>query len=506
MSTTTAEAMRSDVPAPPVPASDVPPPFPPPPPQDDLKKRAIRGSVVSLLGKFTEQTVRFISNLALTRLLFPEAFGVMGLVVTVLVGLEMLSDLGVRISVITSRREDDDFLDTAWTISVLRGFALWAAGWAFAVPFANFYHEPSLKLMVPVAAFSAVLQGAKSCKMYVLSRNIHVGRLAAIELSAQTVGSALMIVLAALLHSTWALVIGSVAMTFITCVLSHVAIPGRRDRFRWDKAAAREIMNLGGWIFISTVLTFLAMRIDILLLGKLVPKAMLGVYNIASGLSGLPQMAGSQIIGWVLLPALASAYRRNHEALASTFARARSAIMPAGGFICLGVALGSPVLFYALFDVRYRDAAWMTPILMLGAWFNFLQEASSRALQAMGTARPLAAANASKLVATVIGCEVGYWLFGVPGFILGAAMGALAGHAVTVAMLVRAGMPAGRSDVGYTVVGVLLATFGVGAPIALERWLGWHRMPVAIITAALILAPTGLWTLQRLKAAKSATA
>jgi hypothetical protein len=61
-------------------------------------------------------------DLILTRLLFPEAFGLMALVQVFMGGLQMFSDLGVNMSIIQSKRgEDPDFLNTAWTFQILRG-------------------------------------------------------------------------------------------------------------------------------------------------------------------------------------------------------------------------------------------------------------------------------------------------------------------------------------------------------------------------------------------------
>ena len=71
--------------------------------------------------------------------------------------------------------------------------------------------------------------------------------------------------------------------------MSHVAIPGPRNRFQWDPAAAREIISFGKWIFISTLFTFVAMRIDFLLLARWVPLDVLGVYSISVLLSEVPQ-------------------------------------------------------------------------------------------------------------------------------------------------------------------------------------------------------------------------
>ena len=58
--------------------------------------RVMRSSMFTILGFGTQQAIRFGSNLILARLLFPEAFGTMALVTVLLVGLTMLSDLGIQ--------------------------------------------------------------------------------------------------------------------------------------------------------------------------------------------------------------------------------------------------------------------------------------------------------------------------------------------------------------------------------------------------------------------------
>jgi O-antigen/teichoic acid export membrane protein len=66
--------------------------------------------------------LRLGSNLILTRLLFPEAFGLMALVQVFLTGLQMFSDFGLQASVIrSSPRRGSGFLHTAWTVQILRG-------------------------------------------------------------------------------------------------------------------------------------------------------------------------------------------------------------------------------------------------------------------------------------------------------------------------------------------------------------------------------------------------
>ena len=88
-----------------------------------LKKQAVRGTIWTVFGYGSSQVLRFGGNLILTRLLVPDLFGLMALVQIFIRGLSLFSDIGIRPSIIRSDRGDDPiFLNTAWTIQVIRGF------------------------------------------------------------------------------------------------------------------------------------------------------------------------------------------------------------------------------------------------------------------------------------------------------------------------------------------------------------------------------------------------
>jgi O-antigen/teichoic acid export membrane protein len=120
-----------------------------------LSRRVFRGSVITMLGFGGTQAVRLLGNLVLARLLFPEAFGVMALVTVLLVGLAMLSDLGISPAIQGNPRGDDpEFLNTAWTINLIRGGVLFLTGCALAWPMSVIYDAPILLQVVPVACIS----------------------------------------------------------------------------------------------------------------------------------------------------------------------------------------------------------------------------------------------------------------------------------------------------------------------------------------------------------------
>ena len=80
---------------------------------DSLRSRAASGTVVSLAGQVAAQGLRLVSNLILSKLLFPEAFGLMALVNMLMLALTAISDVGIQPAIIRHARGDEQrFLDT----------------------------------------------------------------------------------------------------------------------------------------------------------------------------------------------------------------------------------------------------------------------------------------------------------------------------------------------------------------------------------------------------------
>ena len=92
----------------------------------NLRTRLLRAGAWTTGAYSIESATRLLSNLILTRLLFPEAFGLVAASTSLLVGLNLISDFGIRAVVIqSSNGESEGFLHSAWVFQISRGIILW---------------------------------------------------------------------------------------------------------------------------------------------------------------------------------------------------------------------------------------------------------------------------------------------------------------------------------------------------------------------------------------------
>ena len=451
--------------------------------------RATQAAGWSLGGFALGQILRLTGNLVLTRLLYAEAFGLLAIASVLLQGLTLFSDLGIGPSIIQNRRGDDrDFLNTAFTVQAARGVLLTSIAALGAWPFAAFYEEPQLLAIVPVVGLTAFLQGLNSTKVFTVGRQLDLKRLTLVELASQAVGIAVMVAWALLSATLWALVAGGLTSALLKMVLSHVALRGPQDRLQWHGPSLRSLFGFGKWIFVSTIMTFLAGQSDRLIFGKLVSMELLGIYSIGAMLALMPQQAFYRIEQRVVFPVYSRVYLAGQD-LAATFRRVRGAFLTAGGYTVAGLIAGGPIAVDLLYDDRYLDAGWIVQYLAVGTWLGLVQSTHGAALLAMGQARWVAAASFCKILGILALVPLGYQLAAFPGAVAGYSLSELLR---CVALTVGARQYGLRDLPQDFLLSAAIAASALAGQLAGQA-LGRAGLGVAIQAGGLFLVVTLLW-------------
>jgi O-antigen/teichoic acid export membrane protein len=384
-----------------------------------IKKLAIRGTVWTIAGYGTSQVLRFASNLVLTRLLAPDLFGLMALVNVFIMGLNLFSDIGIGPSIIQNKRGDDPaFLNTAWTLQVMRGVGIWLACCVIAFPISQFYEDSRLLWLIPVVGLGSVVSGFNSTALFTLNRKMALGRLTIYNAVIQVVALSIMLIWAWLSPTIWALVGGSLISSVVKTIWSHKLTEQIPNRLTWDRNAVKELFEFGRWIFISTAMTFLANQSDRLILGKLLSLEMLGVYTVAYTLSDIPRQVLLALSGRVIFPAASQLSSLPREEFRAKILKSNKPILLAVGLGLVVLVSFGDILITFLYDDRYDAGAWMLPLLALGLWPRILVNVTSSALFAVGQPRYNAYGNFSKLVFMVIGLPIAHSLIGALGAII----------------------------------------------------------------------------------------
>jgi len=397
------------------------------------------------------QGLRVISTLVMTRLLVPEMFGVMAIASMVHTIIALLSDVGIRQNIVQSRRgENTEFLNTAWTVQILRGVILWlvvgtlalglfAAGRGGLLPADTVYGQPILPWVMIATAFCSVISGFNTTKGAVAQRNFDQRRLVTVELTSQVSSLLVMLTVGALTRSIWALVAGQWTGALVTLVMGHVTFSGHRNRLAWDPVALKEIVAFGKWILVSSFIGVFALQADRLVLGALISASLMGQYAIAHTLIATLQNIFRRFYVSVAMPALSETVRNSPERLKSVLYRVRVPtdvpLLLAAGML----AATGDLIIDVLYDARYQDAGWMMQILAVSLiWTRY--GVDQQLYLALAKPKYVAILNMVRFATSFAGIWIGYSLNGLVGVLWGVALHPVVAAAVTYRFNAKLGM------------------------------------------------------------------
>lgn len=382
--------------------------------------------------------IRLGSTLVLTRLLVPEVFGIMAISLVFMTAINMFSDLGLVPSIVRSPRGDDEeFLNTAWTLQALRGGFICVGISLIAWPASIAYDEPILFPILCALSLTALIGGFSSIRVASARRHMDFARVTQMEIIVQLASLVVNVLAAYWLRSPWALVIGSLFGAALRLGLSHAMLPPFQHRLRLEKGAFAEIARFGRWVLLATMLSYLGNRGIDGLMGLLVPLGTLGQITIAFTLAQAAGDLARLLLSNVVFPVMARIHRERPDDLPRTVARVRQIMMigvlPA--FALLAV-LADPIADL-LYDERYMAVGAYLALAALSSGISMSAAPNDSLLLTLGHSRTYSALMFINAVSRIAGLFIGFQLGGEYGMLIGLAGGSLAAPVVSTVWLHR---------------------------------------------------------------------
>jgi lipopolysaccharide exporter len=271
-------------------------------PGESLSSRAVKGGFWVFSLRITDRIFQLARTIILARLLSPNDFGLFGIAFLVLSILETFTESGFQHALIQKKGETRSFLDTAWTIGLIRGFTVAAIVFFLAKPASIFFDAPAAETILRVIGASIILQSLTNISVLYFQKELEFQKYFRYQFSGTIADAAVAITAAFLLKSVWALVFGLLAGNLVRCIMSYMVEP-YRPKIRFNINQAKELFSFGKWVLGSSVLIFIGAHIDDIFAGKLLGAAALGLYQMAYKISNLPATEITYVIASIAFPA-----------------------------------------------------------------------------------------------------------------------------------------------------------------------------------------------------------
>ncbi len=461
-----------------------------------LRQRTLKSLGWQLLGAGGQRVVQFVGLAVLARLLDERDIGLFGIVLAGIASIEALTAFtGEQSQIHSDRGDEHDYLDTVFTVRVLRSLLVCGLLAMLAPAFAWFFAKPELEArywltgLFLVLSANGLLDAIQSPARAARMKHLDFRRVALGDFCAALVGTGLTIGLALARPDVWALVLGTLAATATRSLTSYIVAP-HRPRLRLERAALKDLRHYTLGAAGTPFLLMMIMQGPALVIGKIYEAAIIGVYSYCERLSKLGEDICLRVLAPVAIPAYAQ-LKHQPERLAHAWLHSVRTIMMLAvpGTIAL-IWMGND-LPAVVFGEQYGQIAWLFPLLAFRGGIAAVNSVVGPLFWAIGEPWKDRRAQLLRTV-TLFGTGIPLALeFGASGFAAAAAL------AIAVAFAVSLYYAIERLNVPVSVVGhAFLAGLPNGLALlvtlllcdAIAPPLGWQRVLVGGILALVFLA------------------
>ncbi|MBN1404953.1 MAG: lipopolysaccharide biosynthesis protein [Candidatus Omnitrophica bacterium] len=270
--------------------------------QESMSRKVVHGGLLLLLLRITGHLFRLLCIIVLARLLSPQDFGFFGIVMLVFYFLETFSKLGFNEALIQKKNDIAPYLNSTWTIQIIKCLFFAALLLIFAPMIAGFFRVKEAAPLIRVLSLSVFLRGIANIGIIYFYKELEFYKQFLFEFVKTSAYLLTAIVLAFFFRNVWALVIGFLAGDLAGLILSYT-LHSYRPKFRFDPKKSKELIKFGKWIFASGILAYLLTQMDNIFIGKMLAISMLGFYQIAYRISDISNAEINNIISYVAFPA-----------------------------------------------------------------------------------------------------------------------------------------------------------------------------------------------------------
>ncbi len=376
---------------------------------------------------FAQGVIKLGSSVILTRILRPEDYGVITILLSILFVVEMIADIGVNIFIIRDKNgEDPRFLNNAWTLRLSRA-ALNSVILFVCAPVISsvLYHAPALTGPLRVISIWFIIAGLESMAFPLAIRRKQSRIIMYTELAATILANTFAVIYCHYSRDYWGILYSVLLHRLIMTVISYQLYRDLRPKLQFDWSITREIFKFTKFAMPSSMLTLGLSQFDKMVFLRLFDLQLLGVYGLANNIAAPIESLISKISQMVLYPRCAHNFRTNQETYSIKYYVENTKLFFTILIMPAAIGGASHLLVAVLYPARYALAGSILQAFMVRAALLSLASPAEDLLIAAGEYQVILIGNVFRALWLFAGSLAGYYFFGLLGFAYGAALSGL---------------------------------------------------------------------------------
>lgn len=266
-----------------------------------------------ILQQYSSYIIKIIVQIVLARLLLPEDFGLIAIVMVFVNIAEIIAISGFGTALVQKKDPDYKDFSTVLTSSMVFSFIAYFAVFLFAPVIADIYHNEKLILVLRVYGIAIFIQSYFSIQNALVAKKFQFKKSFIATLLATIISGAISIFAAYSGVGIWALVIQSICASVLSVIILHFLVPWV-PKFGFDFERFKMLFSFSWKILLASLLGSVLEDLYNLVIGKFYGEEMLGYYKQGNSYPSAILGQTKNAINAVILPAY-SIYQNDKERL-----------------------------------------------------------------------------------------------------------------------------------------------------------------------------------------------
>jgi teichuronic acid exporter len=346
-----------------------------------IKEKVLSGLVWTFGERILAQGVSFVLSIILARILMPNEYGIIAMVMVFINIANVFTSTGFGESLVQKKNADDLDFSTVFYCTLSLSVVIYIILFICAPYIADFYHTKEIVLVLRVLSLKIIFSSIATVQHAYVQKQMIFKKFFFSTLGGTIVSGVLGIMLAYAGAGVWALVAQYLINTIIDIIVLFVTVPWRpRLLFSLDRAKC--LMNFGWKLVAANLINAVYNELRSLIIGRSYSSAALAYYNKGNQIPALAITNIDTAIGTVVFPAMSEA--ENKERLKAIGRRAMKTtsyiILP----IMIGLIVVSRPLIILLLTEKWENCIIFMQILCLYWMTQPIQTANWQIIKAVG--------------------------------------------------------------------------------------------------------------------------
>lgn len=400
---------------------------------DNLKQKAASGMIWTAFQKYSTMIISFVSGIILARLLMPEDYGAIGMLLIFMSLAEVFIDAGFGSALIQKKNPTQTDYSTVFYFNIGMAVILYAVLFISAPAIADFYRMPILSKVLRVQGLILFVYAFNIIQRNQIRKNLKFKRLSKITITSSIISLTVTIIMAYMGFGVWALVAQHFMAALIPCVFLWMTMNWRPTwEFSW--ISFKELFGFGSYMFLTHLFTTFSQRITGLLVGRWYDPATMGYYSKASAFAKTATLSISGVMIQTTYP-LYAAVQDDKERLINMVKRITSTLayitIP---FLCLLILIAEP-LIVLLYSDRWLPSVPYFQILCIGGMAGCLQSVNQQTIAAIGKSKVFFKWTIVKQSVAIASQVIGLVVWGMWGLLAGKVFSSWFSYLVNISLV-----------------------------------------------------------------------